>query len=286
MEKKDGRFLKALKRERPLQIIGVPNALSARMAEKAGYKAIYLSGSLISGLLHALPDLGILDFKEFLFQAEKITDSTDLPLLLDIDTGFGAPLFIERVAKKLTQAKVAAVHIEDQIAEKKCGHLEGKRVISIKEMGQKIKALKEGSASSDFFIVARTDALNIEPFESVIERCRHYLESGADMIFLEAARDLKTYSDFKKACPAFLLANLTEFGKTPLFKKEDLAKSGVDAILYPLTLMRLMNKTVEKSLKWLKENESQESLVDQMQTRKEFYELIDYEDYEKRSYLK
>lgn len=286
MEKKDGRFLKALKRERPLQIIGVPNALSARMAEKAGYKAIYLSGSLISGLLHALPDLGILDFKEFLFQAEKITDSTDLPLLLDIDTGFGAPLFIERVAKKLTQAKVAAVHIEDQIAEKKCGHLEGKRVVSTKEMGQKIKALKEGSASSDFVIVARTDALNIEPFESVIERCRHYLESGADMIFLEAARDLKTYSDFKKACPGFLLANLTEFGKTPLFKKEDLAKSGVDAILYPLTLMRLMNKTVEKSLKWLKENESQESLVDQMQTRKEFYELIEYEDYEKRSYLK
>lgn len=286
MEKKDGRFLKALKMERPLQIIGVPNALSARMAEKAGYKAIYLSGSLIAGLLHALPDLGILDFKEFASQAEKITDSTDLPILLDIDTGFGGPLVIERVAKKLIQAKVAAVHIEDQIAEKKCGHLEGKKIISSKEMCQKIIALKQGAASSDFFIVARTDALDIEPFESVIERCNHYIESGADMIFLEAAKDLKTYSDFKKACSGFLLANLTEFGKTPLFKKEDLKKAGVDAILYPLTLMRLMNKTVEKSLKWLKENETQESLVGQMQTRKEFYDLINYEDYEKRSYLK
>lgn len=275
-------FKEALASERPLQVVGTINANHALLAKRAGYKAIYISGGGVSAGSLGLPDLGISTLDDLLVDIRRIKRVCDLPLLVDIDTGFGTSAFnITRTIQDVAAAGASAVHLEDQIAAKRCGHRPNKEIVSTAEMVDRIKAAVAGKPDKNFTIMARTDALANEGLDKALERVRAYVAAGADMIFPEAVTDLAMYSKFRDAAGVPILANLTEFGKTPLFTLDELNGAGVDIALYPLSAFRAMNKAAEKVFEAIRRDGTQKSVVDTMQTRDELYERIDYLRYEK-----
>lgn len=277
------RFRAALAEERPLQIVGAINANHALLAQRAGYRAIYLSGGGVSAGSLGLPDLGIIALEDVLVDVRRITHVCDVPLMVDIDTGFGPSAFnIARTIKSLIQAGAAACHIEDQAGAKRCGHRPGKEIVSTQEMADRIKAAVDARTDPNFFIVARTDAIAVDGVEAAIERAHACLEAGADGVFAEAAYDLATYRRFAQAVRAPLLANITEFGKTPLFSLDELREAGVAMALYPLSAFRAMNKAAQNVYAAIRRDGHQRNVIDQMQTREELYESIGYHEFEQR----
>ncbi|WP_298334030.1 methylisocitrate lyase [Asticcacaulis sp.] len=277
------RFRAALKAETPLQVIGAINANHALLAKRAGYRAIYLSGGGVAAGSLGMPDLGISGLEDVLIDVRRITDVCDLPLMVDIDTGFGPSAFnIERTVKALIKAGAAACHIEDQVGAKRCGHRPGKEIVSVAEMVDRVKAAANAKTDPDFFLIARTDAIAVDGVDAAIERALACVEAGADGIFAEAAYDLDTYRRFTAAVKVPVLANITEFGKTPLFTREELASAGVAIQLYPLSAFRAMNKAAETVYEAIRRDGHQKNVLDLMQTRDELYQRIDYYDYEQR----
>ena len=276
------KFREALKLNSPLVIPGAINAYSGILAEKAGHKAIYLSGGGVAAASYGMPDLGITSMDDVLIDVKRISNATSLPLLVDIDTGWGGAFNISRTIKEMINAGCAAVHMEDQVSQKRCGHRPNKSLVSSNEMQDRIKAAVDGRHDESFFIMARTDALASEGMSGAIDRASSYVEQGADGIFLEAVTSLEDYKEFKNAIDIPLLANITEFGKTPLFSKEELEGVDVDMILYPLTAFRAMSKAAEKIYISLAKEGTQEGLLDIMQTREELYEYLNYHSYEEK----
>ncbi|MFP1131101.1 methylisocitrate lyase [Asticcacaulis sp. W401b] len=277
------RFRAALKAESPLQVIGAINANHALLAKRAGYRAIYLSGGGVAAGSLGMPDLGISGLEDVLIDVRRITDVCDLPLMVDIDTGFGPSAFnIERTVKALIKAGAAACHIEDQVGAKRCGHRPGKEIVSVAEMVDRVKAAANAKTDPDFFLIARTDAIAVDGVDAAIERALACVEAGADGIFAEAAYDLDTYRRFTAAVKVPVLANITEFGKTPLLTREELASAGVAIQLYPLSAFRAMNKAAETVYEAIRRDGHQKTVLDLMQTRDELYQRIDYYDYEQR----
>ncbi len=274
------KFRQAIQSERPLQIAGAINAYFALMAEQAGFKALYLSGAGVANASFGLPDLGMTSLNDVLEDARRITSRVDLPLLVDIDTGWGGAFNIARTVTEMERAGVAAVHMEDQVSQKRCGHRPGKELVSKEEMGDRVRAAV--NARSDLIIMARTDALAGEGLDGVIERCVHYVECGADMIFAEAMTDLSHYQQIKDAVKVPLLANLTEFGKTDYYTTAQLEKVGVDMALYPLSAFRAMSKAAENVYATLRRDGTQKAALDTMQTREELYEVLGYHAYEQK----
>lgn len=275
-------FKKAIEEERPLQVIGTINAYHAKLAEKTGYKAIYLSGGGIAAGSLGVPDLGISTLEDVLIDIRRITDSTSLPLLVDVDTGFGGAFNIARTIRSVEKSGAAAVHIEDQIQAKRCGHRPNKSIVSQNEMVDRIKSAVDAKNDENFVIMARTDALAVEGLQSAIDRACACVEAGADMIFPEAINDLDTYKKFTKSVDVPVLANITEFGATPLFSLDELDSVDIAIALYPLSAFRAMNKAALNIYKGLREEGTQKNLVEQMQTREELYEFLDYHEYEKK----
>jgi len=274
-------FRQALAEEKPLQIIGAINANHALLAQRAGYRAIYLSGGGVAAGSLGLPDLGINTMDDVLTDVRRITDVCDVPLLVDIDTGFGASAFnIARTVKSLIKFGAAACHIEDQVGAKRCGHRPGKEIVSTEEMADRVKAAVDAKTDSDFFIIARTDAIASHGVDAAIERAIKCVEAGADAIFAEAAYDLPTYEKFAKAVSVPLLANITEFGQTPLFTVEELRGTGVGMVLYPLSAFRAMNKAAENVYTAIRRDGHQKNVLDTMQTRDELYDRIGYHAFE------
>jgi methylisocitrate lyase len=277
------RFREALAQEKPLQIIGTINANHALMAKRVGYRAIYLSGGGVAAGSLGMPDLGISGLEDVLIDIRRITDVCDLPLLVDVDTGFGASAFnVARTTRSLIKAGAAAMHIEDQVGAKRCGHRPGKELVSRDEMCDRIKAALDARIDSSFVVMARTDALANEGLDAAISRAIAYKEAGADMIFPEAITDLPMYRKFAEAVKIPILANITEFGKSPLFTVDELRSAGVALVLYPLTAFRAMNKAALKAYETVRKQGTQKSLVGEMQTREELYDVIDYHSYEKK----
>ena len=276
------KFRNAIKNNNPLVIPGVINAYSAKLAERSGYNAIYLSGSGVAAASYGLPDLGVTSLEDVLIDAKRITDASELPLLVDIDTGWGDFDAVSNTIVEMEKAGVAAVHIEDQVFDKRCGHRPNKQIVSISEMQDRLKAAVSAKNDESFFIMARTDALASEGIDKAIERCGEYLKAGADGIFFEAAVSLDEYKEFKSNFSAPLLANITEFGKTPLYSQKDLSDVGVDIVLYPLTAFRAMSLSAEKIYNSILKDGTQEPLLDIMQTREELYEVLDYYNFEKQ----
>ena len=277
------RFRAALAAEKPLQVIGAINANHALLAKRSGYRAIYLSGGGVAAGSLGLPDLGINTLEDVLIDVRRITDVCDLPLLVDIDTGFGPSAFnIARTVKSLVKAGAAACHIEDQIGAKRCGHRPGKEIVSATEMADRVRAAADAKTDPEFFLIARTDAIATEGVDAAIERAVKCVEAGADGIFAEAANDLATFKRFVEAVKVPVLANITEFGKTPLFTVEELRGAGVAIALYPLSAFRAMNKAAEKIYETIRHEGTQKNVLDTMQTREELYERIGYHDYERR----
>lgn len=277
------KFRIALERNKPLQIVGAINANHALLATQAGFEAIYLSGGGVAAGSLGIPDLGITTLQDVLIDVERITNVTDTPLLVDIDTGFGPSAFnVARTIKSLIKAGAAAVHIEDQIGAKRCGHRPNKEIVDVTEMVDRIKAAVDAKTDSDFLIGARTDALASEGLEKSLERVERYREAGADFIFAEAVTSLDQYVHFAEAAKIPLLANITEFGQTPLWTTEELAQHRVDMVLYPLSAFRAANLAAMQVFKTIKEEGSQKSCIDKMQTRSELYESIGYYDYENK----
>ncbi len=275
-------FRQAVKEEHPLQVMGAVNAYSALLAKKAGYKAIYLSGGGVAACSLGIPDLGITTLHDVLIDAKRITDVVDTPLLVDIDTGWGGAFNIARAIKDLTQAGVAAVHMEDQVGQKRCGHRPNKELVSIGEMSDRVKAAVDAKTDENFVLMARTDAYNGEGLNAAIDRANAYIEAGADMIFAEAMATLEEYQQFKNAISVPLLANITEFGKTPLFTRDELASVDVDLILYPLSAYRAMSQAAEKVYAEIRKTGSQQGVINDMQTRNELYEVLNYHQYEQQ----
>jgi methylisocitrate lyase len=274
-------FKKALQEESPLQIVGAINANHALLAKRAGYRAIYLSGGGVAAGSLGVPDLGITTLEDVLTDVRRITDVCDLPLLVDADTGFGPSAFnIGRTVKDLIKAGAAAMHIEDQVQAKRCGHRPNKEIVSKSEMVDRIKAAVDARTDSDFCIMARTDSIAIEGLDKAIDRTLAYIEAGADLVFPEAIRDLKDYKKFAAAVDRPILANITEFGMTPLFTRDELAGSGVAMALYPLSAFRAMNKAAENVYEAIRRDGTQVNVIDSMQTRDELYERINYYQYE------
>ncbi len=276
------KFREALKSNSPLVIPGTINAYSAILAEKAGHKAIYLSGGGVAAASYGIPDLGITSMDDVLIDVKRISNASSLPLLVDIDTGWGGAFNISRTIKEMINAGCGAVHMEDQVSQKRCGHRPNKSLVSSNEMQDRIKAAVDGRHDETFFIMARTDALADEGMSGAIDRASSYVEQGADGIFLEAVTSLDQYEEFKEALDVPLLANITEFGKTPLFSQDELEQVKVDMILYPLTAFRAMSKAAEKIYISLAKERTQEGLLDIMQTREELYEYLNYHSYEEK----
>jgi methylisocitrate lyase len=275
------RFRAALATESPLQVVGTINANHALLARRAGYRAIYLSGGGVAAGSLGLPDLGINTLDDVLTDVRRITDVCDLPLMVDIDTGFGPSAFnIERTVKSLIKFGAAACHIEDQVGAKRCGHRPGKEIVSTGEMVDRIRAAADAKTDSQFFLIARTDAIAVHGVDAAIERAVACVEAGADGIFAEAAYDLDTYRRFVDAVKVPVLANITEFGKTPLFSRDDLASAGVAMQLYPLSAFRAMNKAAEAVYTAIRRDGHQQNVVELMQTREELYERIGYHAFE------
>jgi len=277
------KFRAAMAAEKPLQVIGAINANHALLARHAGFKAIYLSGGGVAAGSLGLPDLGINTLDDVLTDVRRITDVCDLPLLVDIDTGFGPSAFnIERTVKSLIKAGAAACHIEDQVGAKRCGHRPGKEIVSKDEMVDRVKAAASAKTDPEFFLIARTDAIQAEGVDAAIERSIAYVEAGADAIFAEAAYDLPTYKKFIDAVKVPVLANITEFGSTPLFTRDELASVGVAIQLYPLSAFRAANKAAEAVYTAIRKDGHQKNVLDQMQTRAELYDRIGYHAFESK----
>lgn len=277
------RFRAALAAESPLQVIGAINANHALLAQRAGYRAIYLSGGGVAAGSLGLPDLGINTLDDVLTDVRRITDVCPLPLLVDIDTGFGPSAFnIARTVRSLIKFGAAACHIEDQVGAKRCGHRPGKEIVTTAEMADRVKAAADARSDPQFFLIARTDAIAIDGVDAAIERALACVEAGADGIFAEAAYDLDTYRRFVDAVQVPVLANITEFGKTPLFTREQLAGVGVAIQLYPLSAFRAMNKAAETVYEAIRRDGHQGNVLDLMQTRDELYERIGYHEFEAR----
>ena len=278
-----GRLFKQLveNNNEPLSIFGTINAYSSVLAKKNGVKSIYLSGSGVAAASFGLPDLGFTKLEDVVEDARRITSACDLPLLVDVDTGFGSLNSIQNTVKLLEKENVAAIHIEDQVDLKRCGHRPNKKLVSITEMQDRIKAAVDARIDDDFVIMARSDALAVENEEMLLERINSYIEAGADMIFPEALVSLDGYKKIAQGSSVPILANITEFGKTPLFSKKELHDAGVSMILYPLTAFRAMSKAAEKIYKELSNAESQEHILEEMQTRDELYDYLSYHKYEK-----
>ncbi|KAF1005348.1 MAG: 2-methylisocitrate lyase [Luteibacter sp.] len=277
------RFRAALAEEKPLQVIGAINANHALLAKRAGYRAIYLSGGGVAAGSLGLPDLGINTLDDVLTDVRRITDVCDVPLMVDIDTGFGPSAFnIARTVKSLIKFGAAACHIEDQVGAKRCGHRPGKEIVSAGEMADRVKAAADAKTDPDFFLIARTDAIAVDGVDAAIERAIACAEAGADAIFVEAAYDLPTYKRFTEALKVPVLANITEFGQTPLFSTEELGSVGVGIVLYPLSAFRAMNKAAENVYTAIRRDGHQRNVIDTMQTREELYDRIGYHEYERR----
>ena len=276
------KFRQSLKNNRPLIIPGTINAYSAKLAERAGHKAIYLSGSGVAAASYGLPDLGITSMKDVLVDVKRITDASSLPLLVDIDTGWGESEQISETIIEMEKAGCAAVHIEDQVFDKRCGHRPNKRLVSIDEMRDRLKTSISSKADDSFFVMARTDSIASEGIDGAIKRCNAYIDEGADGIFLEAVTSIDQYKIFKENYSIPILANITEFGKTPLFTQDELKVVGVDMVLYPLTAFRAMSSSAEKIYNSIIKDGTQEQLLDIMQTREELYEVLDYYNFEKK----
>jgi len=274
------RFREALAAEKPLQIMGTVNAYAAMMATQVGYKAIYLSGAGVANYSYGLPDLGITSLEDVLIDARRITSVVDTPLLVDIDTGWGGAFNIGRTVKEMIRAGVAAVHIEDQVAQKRCGHRPNKEIVSKQEMVDRVKAAVDAKTDSDFIIMARTDSLQAEGLQSVIDRACAFVEAGADAIFAEAMTDITMY---KKVCDAVkvpVLANITEFGDTPYYTVEQLREQDIAMVLYPLSGTRAMQKAALAVFEAVRKEGTQVNVLDLMQKRKELYQFLDYHSYE------
>ena len=278
-----GKKLKqAISENTPLQIVGTVNAYSSLLAEKKGHKAIYLSGGGVAASSMGLPDLGITTLQDVLIDVERITSVCELPLLVDADTGWGGAFNISRMVKSMITSGAAGIHIEDQVEQKRCGHRPNKELVSSEEMQNRIKAGVDAKTDSDFMIMARTDAIANEGLDSALGRAASYVEAGADAIFAEAITEIEDYKKFSENLNVPILANITEFGKTPLFSKEDLKEAGVDMILYPLSAFRAMSKAAERIYSEILEKGTQQDLIDRMQTRDELYEVLDYHTFEKK----
>ena len=277
------RFRAALAAESPLQVVGAINAHHALLAQRAGYRAIYLSGGGVAAGSLGIPDLGITGMEDVLVDVRRITDVCDLPLLVDIDTGFGPSAFnMARTVKSLVKAGAAACHLEDQVGAKRCGHRPGKEIVTVDEFVDRVKAAVDARSDEQFFIIARTDAIAVDGVDAAIERAVRCAEAGADGIFAEAAYDLPTYRRFVDAVKVPVLANITEFGQTPLFTRDELASVGVAIQLYPLSAFRAMNRAAEAVYTAIRRDGHQKAVVDTMQTREELYDRIGYHDYEQR----
>ncbi|KAB8053159.1 MAG: methylisocitrate lyase [Janthinobacterium sp.] len=276
-------FRKAVQEESPLQVVGAINANHALLAKRAGYKAIYLSGGGVAAGSLGLPDLGISSLDDVLTDIRRITDVCDLPLLVDADTGFGSSAFnVARTVKSMIKFGAAGLHIEDQVGAKRCGHRPGKEIVSKEEMVDRIKAAVDARTDPNFVIMARTDALAVDGLEAALERAVACVEAGADMIFPEAITDLDMYATFAKAVNVPILANITEFGATPLFTLDELRSAHVGLALYPLSAFRAMNKAADNVYRALRRDGTQKNVVDTMQTRMELYESINYHDFEQK----
>jgi methylisocitrate lyase len=277
------RFRQALKDEKPLQVVGTICAYHALMAKRVGYRAIYLSGGGVAAGSLGMPDLGISNLDDVLTDIRRITDVCDLPLLVDVDTGFGASAFnVARTTRAIAKAGAAAMHIEDQVGAKRCGHRPGKELVSREEMCDRIRAAVDARTDESFVIMARTDALASEGLDSALSRSVSYVQAGADMLFPEAITDLGMYRKFAETVKVPVLANITEFGKTPLFTLEELGSAGVGLALYPLSAFRAMNKAALGVYETLRKTGTQKAALPQMQTREELYEFLNYHSYEQK----
>ena len=276
------KFRQALADNKPLQIVGTINAYAAIMAKKIGHQAIYLSGGGVANASYGLPDLGMTSLNDVLVDVHRITSACDLPLLVDIDTGWGGAFNIAKTIKDMEKAGAAAVHMEDQVAQKRCGHRPNKEIVSTEEMVERIRAAVDARTDSDFFIMARTDAFAQEGLEAAIERAQAYVEAGADGIFAEAIKTEEHYRAFADNLNVPILANITEFGKTELWNKSELGEWGADMVLYPLSAFRAMNKAAELVYTSILTEGDQKAVVDQMQTRMDLYDYLNYHDYEEK----
>lgn len=276
------RFRLAVEEEKPLQVVGAINAYHARLADATGFRALYISGGGVAAGSCGIPDLGITSLEDVLIDLRRITDVTELPVLVDIDTGWGGAFNIARTIRSMIKAGAGAVHIEDQVQQKRCGHRPNKAIVTQDEMVDRIKAAVDAKTDPDFVIMARTDALSVEGLDAAIDRACACVEAGADMIFPEAITELNMYQKFVDAVSVPVLANITEFGSTPLFTTEELASVNVSLALYPLTAFRAMNAAALKVYTSLREEGTQKNVVDLMQSRAELYEYLAYHDYEKK----
>ncbi len=276
------RFRAALENECPLQVVGTINAYTALLAERAGYRAIYLSGAGVANASFGLPDLGMTSLNDVCEDIRRITGATELPLLVDADTGWGAAFNIARTVREMIRAGAGALHLEDQVSTKRCGHRPGKALVSSAEMCDRIRAAVDGRTDEAFVIMARTDAHAVEGQPQAVERALAYVEAGADMIFAEALNTLDEYREFTAAVGVPVLANITEFGQTPLFTTQQLGDAGVRLALYPLSAFRAMSAAALNVYETLRRDGTQQAVVDTMQTRKELYEVLGYHDYERK----
>jgi methylisocitrate lyase len=271
-----------MQQEKPLQVVGVIHAYAALMAQKVGFRALYLSGAGVANASYGLPDLGITTQNDVLDDVRRITSASELPLLVDADTGFGTAFNIVRTVKEMIRAGAAGMHIEDQVAAKRCGHRPNKAIVSTEEMVDRIKSAADAKHDANFVLMARTDAIAVEGIDAAIERAYAYVEAGADMIFAEAAIDLEQYRKFTAAVNVPVLANMTEFGKTPLFTRQELDEAGIRLVLYPLSAFRAMNAAALQVYQTIRGEGTQASVLSLMQTREELYQFLNYYEYENK----
>jgi methylisocitrate lyase len=276
------RLRSALEVERPLQVVGVINAYAALMADRVGFRALYLSGAGVANYSHGMPDLGLTTLGDVIEEVRRITGVTQLPLLVDADTGWGAAFMIERSVREMIRAGAAGLHIEDQVQAKRCGHRPGKVLVDAEEMCDRIRSAVDAKTDPDFVVMARTDALAVEGFGAMLERAYLYEEAGADMLFAEAVTELDQYREIADAVGIPILANITEFGVTPLFTTQELAGAGVDLALYPLSAARAMNAAALNVYKTLRREGTQRRVLGEMQTRDELYDFLRYHEYEEK----
>ncbi|MBS0201572.1 MAG: methylisocitrate lyase [Planctomycetes bacterium] len=276
------RFRQSVETEQPLQVVGVINAYCACLAQRAGFRALYLSGAGVANASHGLPDLGVTSLNDVLEDARRVTGATDVPLLVDCDTGWGSSLMIARTVREMTRAGVGAIHLEDQVEQKRCGHRSGKQLVSTEVMVNRLKAAVDARTSEHLVIMARTDAAANEGVDAAIDRAARYVEAGADMIFAEALTEAPQYRRFTDAIRVPVLANMTEFGRSPLLTVDELKDLGVRLVLYPLTAFRAMSEAAQRVYTTLRSAGTQASLLSTMQTREELYEVLDYHRLEAR----
>jgi len=277
------KFREAVRRERPLQVVGAIHALAAKLAKAAGFRAVYISGAGVANASFGLPDLGFTTLEQVAEEVKRIRDATDLPVLVDIDTGWGRNLFKGRTMKLLHRAGAAAVHLEDQVEMKRCGHRPGKRLVTTEEMVRRIRAAVKTRPYRDMVVMARTDAAAVEGLDAAIHRAKAYVEAGAEMIFAEALGSLAAYEKFTRGVRVPVLANMTEFGKTPMFTLKQFRSAGIRLVLYPLSAFRAMNAAAEIVYQTIRRKGTQRSVLGRMQTRKELYRLLDYQQAEKHA---